>query len=66
MEEKKRFELELKRNEEFEDQALEAYQKAKDRLQKIHKSLALKEKEEKARRAQIIGPTRNINFVCRI
>lgn len=55
IEEKKRFELELKQNEELEDRVLEIYQEAKDRVQTIHKSLALKEKEEKARQLQIIG-----------
>ncbi|KMQ89697.1 mitochondrial 2-oxoglutarate malate carrier protein [Lasius niger] len=54
IEEKKRFELELKRNEEFEDRALEVYRKAKDQIQKIHKSIMLREKKEKARQAQII------------
>lgn len=54
IEEKKQFELELKRNEEFEDQALEVYQKAKDQIQKIHKSIMLKEKQEKEHQAQII------------
>lgn len=57
IEEKKRFELELKHNDEFEDRALEACREAKDRIRKIHKSLALKEREEKARRLEIIGPT---------
>jgi len=55
IEEKKRFEQELKYNEEFEDRALEIYRETKDRIQKIHKSLALKEKEEKVRQMQIIG-----------
>ncbi|XP_024886485.1 vicilin-like seed storage protein At2g18540 isoform X1 [Temnothorax curvispinosus] len=55
IEEKKRFELELKHNDELEDRALEVYRKAKDRVRKIHKSLALKEKEEKARQTQIIA-----------
>ncbi|KAM0726142.1 hypothetical protein ACS0PU_008223 [Formica fusca] len=55
IEEKKRFELELKRNEEFEDRALEVYQKAKDQIQKIHKSVMLTERKEKAREAQIIA-----------
>ncbi|XP_011698055.1 PREDICTED: calponin homology domain-containing protein DDB_G0272472-like [Wasmannia auropunctata] len=54
IEEKKRLELELKHNDELEDRALEVYREAKDRIQKIHKSLALKEKEEKARQTQII------------
>ncbi|RLU18835.1 hypothetical protein DMN91_009192 [Ooceraea biroi] len=54
IEEKKRFELELKRDEEFEDRALEIYRKAKDRIQKIHASITLKEKKEKARETQII------------
>lgn len=57
IEEKKRFQQELKRNEELEDQAIEVYREAKDRIQKIHKSLTLKEKEEKARQKQIIGST---------
>lgn len=55
IEEKKRFQLELKHNEELEDQAIEVYRKAKDRVQKIHKSLMLEEKEEKARQKQIIA-----------
>ncbi|XP_018046470.1 PREDICTED: coiled-coil domain-containing protein 173-like [Atta colombica] len=54
MEEKKRLELELQHNEELEDQTIEVYREAKDRIQKIHKSLALKKKEEKARQKQII------------
>lgn len=58
IEEKKRFELELKRDEEFEDRALEVYRKAKDRIRKIQKSVTLTEKEEKARQAQIVGPFR--------
>ncbi|XP_028049911.1 trichohyalin [Monomorium pharaonis] len=53
IEEKKRFELELKQNEEFEDRALEVTREAKAKIEKIHKSLALKEKEEKARQMQI-------------
>jgi len=57
IEEKKRFELELKYHEELEDRELEVYQEAKDRIQQIHKSLALKEREEKVRQIQIIGPT---------
>nr|XP_012234906.1 PREDICTED: trichohyalin-like [Linepithema humile] len=55
IEEKKRFELELKNDEEFEDRALEIYRKAKDRIQEIHKSTVLREKEEKIRQAQIIA-----------
>lgn len=57
IEEKKRFELELKCNEELEDRELEVYQEAKDRIQQIHKSSALKEREEKARQMQIISTT---------
>lgn len=57
IEEKKRFELELKHNEELEDRALEVYREAKNQIRKIHKSLTLKEKEEKARQMQIIGLT---------
>lgn len=55
IEEKKRFELELKRDAEFEDRVVEVYQRAKDRIQKLEKSIMLREKEEKARQAQIIG-----------
>ncbi|XP_011648201.2 trichohyalin-like [Pogonomyrmex barbatus] len=55
IEEKKQFELKLNHNEEFEDQALEVCREAKDRIQKIHKSVALKEKEEKARQMKIIA-----------
>ncbi|XP_011873177.1 PREDICTED: calponin homology domain-containing protein DDB_G0272472-like [Vollenhovia emeryi] len=58
IEEKKRFELELKRNEELDDRALEVYREAKHGIQKAHKSLALKEKEEKARQMQIIAEQR--------
>lgn len=47
--------MKLKNDEEFEDRALEIYRKAKDRIQEIHKSTTLREKEEKIRRAQIIG-----------
>ncbi|KYN11332.1 PREDICTED: coiled-coil domain-containing protein 173-like [Trachymyrmex cornetzi] len=54
IEEKKRIELELQHNEELEDRALEVCREAKDRIQKIQKSLALKKKEEKARQMQII------------
>lgn len=49
--------MELKHNEELEDRALEVYREAKDQIRKIHKSLTLKEKEEKARQMQIIGLT---------
>lgn len=45
----------MKRNEELEERVLETYRKAKDRIQKIHKATAMKEKEERARRAQIIS-----------
>lgn len=55
IEEKKRVKLQLKHNEDLEDRALEAYREAKYRIRKIQKSLSLKEREEKARRAQIIG-----------
>jgi len=55
--------LELKRNEEFEDRALEVYQKAKDQIQKIQKSITLKEKKEKMREAQIISQIIFFNFV---
>ncbi|KYN04270.1 PREDICTED: trichohyalin-like [Cyphomyrmex costatus] len=55
IEEKKQVELELQHNEELEDRALEVCREAKDRIQKIQKSLALKKKEEKARQMQIIA-----------
>ncbi|KYN42135.1 hypothetical protein ALC56_03273 [Trachymyrmex septentrionalis] len=54
IEEKKRCGLELQHNEELKDRALEVYREAKDRIQKIEKSLALKKKEERARRLQIV------------
>ncbi|KAL0107627.1 hypothetical protein PUN28_014729 [Cardiocondyla obscurior] len=53
IEEKKRFELELKHNEELEDRALEVYREAKDRIQQVRKSLALKRKDERVRQMQI-------------
>lgn len=56
IEEKKRFEFKLKQDEEFEDCALEIYRKAKDRIQKIHKSITKKEKEERTIQTQTIGP----------
>lgn len=59
IEEKKRFELRMKHDEELEDRALETYRKAKERIQKIRKTTAMKEKEERARRTQIIS---KINF----
>jgi len=55
MEDRKRVELESKRNEEFEDRALGIYRKAKDRIQDIQKSITLKEKEERMQRTQTIG-----------
>jgi len=55
MEDKKRFELELKCNEEFEDRALEIYRKAKDRIRNVQQSITLKEKEERMRRIEAIS-----------
>lgn len=56
IEEKKRFELELKRDEELEDRVIRVYRKAKDRIQNLHKSLELKEKEARgAQQERIIG-----------
>ncbi|CAK9802168.1 hypothetical protein ANTPLA_LOCUS3107 [Anthophora plagiata] len=54
IEEKKQFNLILKREEEFEDRANEIYRNAKARIQKLHKEANLKEKEERERRAQLI------------
>lgn len=49
----------MKRDEELEDRMLETYREAKDRIQKIHKATAKKEKEERARRTEAIS---SINF----
>ncbi|KAK1129447.1 hypothetical protein K0M31_019174 [Melipona bicolor] len=54
IEEKKQFDLELKHEEEFEDRAYEIYRNAKLRIQKLHKAVKLKEKEEREQRTQII------------
>ncbi|CAK9817010.1 hypothetical protein ANTQUA_LOCUS9201 [Anthophora quadrimaculata] len=54
IEEKKQFNMILKREEEFEDRANEIYRNAKARIQKLHKEQKLKEKEEKERIAQLI------------
>ncbi|XP_020287434.1 golgin subfamily A member 6-like protein 6 [Pseudomyrmex gracilis] len=53
IEEKKRFELELQREEELEDRVIQVYRKTKDRIENLHKSLKLKEKEERKQREQI-------------
>lgn len=55
IEEKKRFELELKRDEELEDRVIQVYRKAKDRIQNLHKSLELKEKERRVQQERIIS-----------
>lgn len=47
--------MELKRNEEFEDRALEICRKTKDQIQEVYRSITLKEKEEKAHKAQFIS-----------
>lgn len=54
IEDKKQFDLELKHEDEFEDRAIEIYRNAQIRIQKLHKSLKLKEKEEKEQHAQQI------------
>lgn len=53
MKEKKQLELKLKQDEELEDQVLEVYRKAKDRIQKIHETL--REKEKESRYSQHLG-----------
>lgn len=46
----------MKRDEELEDRVIQVYRKAKDRIQNLHKSLELKEKEERrAQQERIIG-----------
>lgn len=55
IEEKKRFDLKLKHEDEFEDRAIEIYQNAKAQIKKLHKALASREKEEGERRAQLIS-----------
>lgn len=54
IEDKKQFDLELKNEDEFEERAIEIYRNAQMRIQKLHKSLKLKEKEEKKQHAQEI------------
>ncbi|XP_017794606.1 PREDICTED: trichohyalin-like [Habropoda laboriosa] len=54
IEEKKQFDLMLKREEEFEDRANEIYRNTKARIQKIHKEVKLKEKQEKEQKARQI------------
>lgn len=56
IEEKKQIELKLKRDEEFQDRALEIYRKAKDRIQKVHKSITRKATKERAHWIETIGP----------
>ncbi|XP_076680158.1 uncharacterized protein LOC143375183 isoform X2 [Andrena cerasifolii] len=52
IEEKKRFDLKFKQEDEFEDRANEIYKDAKARIKKMHKAAASKEKEELERRAR--------------
>ncbi|XP_043793779.1 golgin subfamily A member 6-like protein 22 [Apis laboriosa] len=54
IEDKKQFDLELEHEDKFEDRAIEIYRNAQLRIQKLHKSLKLKEKEEKEHHAQQI------------
>ena len=64
IEEKKQFDLELKHEEEFEDRAYEIYRNAKLRIQKLHKAMKLKEKEEREQRTQIISNCVLYGFIC--
>ncbi|KAG7210934.1 hypothetical protein KM043_016308 [Ampulex compressa] len=54
IEEKKRFELQMKRDEEYEDRAMQIYCATKIRVRKMHKVTEEKEKAEKEQRAQYI------------
>lgn len=46
----------MKRDEELEDRVIQVYRKAKNRIQNLHKSLELKEKEERrVQQERIIG-----------
>lgn len=62
IEEKKQFDLELKREEEFEDRANEIYRNAKTRIQKLHKAVKRKEEEEREQKSQVIGNCTSISF----
>ncbi|XP_017752645.1 PREDICTED: vicilin-like seed storage protein At2g18540 [Eufriesea mexicana] len=55
IEEKKQFDLMLKHEEEFEDRAVEIYRNAKLRIQKMHKAVKQKEKEEREKKTQLIN-----------
>ncbi|XP_076652576.1 uncharacterized protein LOC143358921 [Halictus rubicundus] len=55
IEEKKRFDLKLKQEEEFEDRAIEAYQNARTRINKMHKEIPLKRKQNVELKARAIA-----------
>ncbi|CAL7933916.1 unnamed protein product [Xylocopa violacea] len=55
IEEKKQFDLKLKDEEEFENRANEIYRNAKLQIQKIHKAVVQKEREEKEKKAELIS-----------
>lgn len=55
MEEKERFELKVKNDDEIRDQVLEIYRRTKDRIQQIQKSTIIKETKEKEHQKQIIS-----------
>lgn len=58
LEEKKRHELELKRNDEFENRALEVYARSKDRIKKIGKLKMKEARDEKLRHSESLGKLR--------
>ncbi|XP_076293481.1 uncharacterized protein LOC143215316 [Lasioglossum baleicum] len=55
IEEKKRYDLKLQQEDEFEDRAIEAYQNAKTRISKMHKEIPLKRKQNIELKAQVIA-----------
>ncbi|XP_033323940.2 uncharacterized protein LOC117219133 isoform X2 [Megalopta genalis] len=55
IEEKKRFDLKLKQEEEFEDRAIEAYQNARTRIKKLHKEVQAKRRANIEIRANAIS-----------
>lgn len=55
IEEKKQFDLKLKQEEEFEDQAIEIYQNAKERIKNLHKEVQLKRKKNIEHKIQAIS-----------
>ena len=62
LEEKKRYQMDLKRNEEFENRALEVFTKSKDRIKRIGKLKMKEARIEKLRHSEAIGENIMINY----